>query len=66
MIVANAWARIGDSSIKGYISSVYVPYDEKTQPEIIDYDEKIISAFNLDKTFSDRLKKYIEMCAGQE
>lgn len=64
-LTANAWARVGDSSIKGFISPVTVPYDKK-QPDLKAYDDAIISALNRSQTFLDMLDGYIEMCARHE
>jgi hypothetical protein len=61
-LVANAWARVGDAPIKGFIASVRVPY-AKGKLVLKEYDQDIIVALNRDATFSDRLDEYVSMCA---
>lgn len=60
-VVANVWARIGDSAIKGFICSVQVPEADIEQNGC----EEIVMALNKSEEFRKRLAAYLRFADNQ-
>ena len=55
-LICNAWARVGNSRIKGFITKVTVPKPETSEQEV----ETIIAGLNNQDGFVEEVRRFID------